>query len=707
MNPNSSESDLNRREFLRLSLMSSALMMGPASLSAETEPSASCVAYFGAMRALPPGAVRPQGWLRGYLEKQAAQLGSQLPKVSWPFTQDFWGEKRHGDYWLEEQQYEEWWPWEQKAYWIDGATRLGILLEDQQLLDQSTRPILYTLSHPDGDDYLGPELFQDPLGDYHRWPHVVFFRSLAAVSDSRTPLRGIAHQEIAAEMERHYLNDSASYGKPKRNISNVEDILWCYQQTRNPRLLALAENAWREYMKYSDDPENADLGLLRVMSNSVINTHGETYAEIAKQPAILYLYTGKQDYLNFGLAAQRRIFDYHMLIDGIPSTSEWFATTTSLDSHETCDITDHTWSWGYYLMATGDAAWGDRIERACFNAAPGAIKNDWKAVQYFSCPNQFLATLNSDHNWPKFKEHGGSMMAYQPNPGHRTACCGGNVHRVMPNYVIRMWMRAENNGLAAVLYGPSTVSATAGRDNQPVEIVQSTHYPFDEEIHFTIKASKPVEFPLSLRIPGWCRAPRLTLNGSPLDVTPTSKGFVVLDRTFRPGETITLTLPMRPALSRWPQNGVGIERGPLVYALPIRARWASKVIPRYSTEEFPCWEATPESDWNYGLAVDESTLEKDLEVKTRPLARDQALDPWENPPIALTVPAKKIRDWKLQSNPEDATQQFTPSLPDLASAQVSEAAERITLQPYGSTKLRLTIFPDLGNRKDSGVQGRG
>ena len=707
MNPNASESDLNRREFLRLSLMSSALMMGPASLSAETEPGASCVSYFGAMRALPPGAVRPQGWLRGYLEKQAAQLGSQLPKVSWPFTQDFWGEKRHGDYWLEEQQYEEWWPWEQRAYWIDGATRLGILLEDQQLLDQSTRPIVYTLSHPDGEGYLGPELFQDPLGDYHRWPQVVFFRSLAAVSDSRTPLRGIAHQEIAAEMERHYLNDSASYGKPKRNISNVEDILWCYQQIRNPRLLALAENAWREYMKYSDDPENADLGLLRVMSNSVINTHGETYAEIAKQPAILYLYTGKQDYLNFGLAAQRRIFDYHMLIDGIPSTSEWFATTTSLDSHETCDITDHTWSWGYYLMATGDAAWGDRIERACFNAAPGAIKNDWKAVQYFSCPNQFLATLNSDHNWPKFKEHGGSMMAYQPNPGHRTACCGGNVHRVMPNYVIRMWMRAENNGLAAVLYGPSTVSATVGRDNQPVEIVQSTHYPFDEEIRFTINAAKPVEFPLFLRIPGWCRAPRLTLHGSPLNVAPTSKGFVVLNRTFHPGETLTLTLPMQLALSRWPQNGIGIERGPLVYALPIRAKWASKVIPRYSTEEFPCWEATPESDWNYGLALNESTLEKDIEVKKQPLARGQALDPWENPPIALTVPAKKIRDWKLQSNPEDATQQFTPSLPELASAQVSETAERITLQPYGSTKLRLTIFPDLGSRKDSGAQGRG
>ena len=699
MDPNSSESDLNRREFLRLSLMSSALMMGAASLSAQTDAGAEPVGYHGALRALPPGAVRPEGWLRGYLEKQAAQLGSHLPQVSWPFTQDFWGEKQQGDYWLPEQQFEEWWPWEQRAYWIDGATRLGILLDNPKLIEQATRPIAYTLSHPDSEGYLGPQLFQDPLSDYHRWPHVVFFRSVAAVSDSHTPLQGITHRQIAAAMERHYLSDTASYGKPKRNISNVEDILWCYEQTGNPRLLTLAENAWREFMKYSDDPENADLGLQRVLTNSVINTHGETYAEISKQPAILYLYTGKQDYLTFGLAAQRRIFDYHMLIDGVPSTSEWFATTTSLDSHETCDITDHTWSWGYYLMATGDGGWGDRIERACFNAAPGAVKNDWKAVQYFSCPNQFLATLNSDHNWPKFKEHGGSMMAYQPNPGHRTACCGGNIHRVMPNYVIRMWMKTGNGGLAAVLYGPSTVRTTVGNSHQPIEIVQSTHYPFEEEIRFTIQTSQPVEFPLSLRIPRWCHAPRLTLNGSPLDAKPAANGFVVLDRTFKPGDTISLTLPMELALSHWPQNGVGVERGPLVYSLPIRAHWTSKVIPRYSTEAFPCWEATPESDWNYGLALDQATL-KSVTVKKQPLAPSQPLDPWENPPIALVVPARKIADWKLQSNPEDLKQQFTPSLPNLDASDVRAAEEQITLEPYGSTKLRVTIFPHLKSRRE-------
>ncbi len=689
----SARRELSRREFVRLAAMTSALIAGPSSLLPEATAESEPVQYHGALRALPPGAVRPDGWLRGWLQKQATQLGSHLPDVSWPFTRDYWGTQQQGDYWTQEQEYEEWWPWEQRGYWIDGATRLALLLDDRELLARATKPIEYTLTHPDRDGYLGPELFQGPFGDYHRWPHAVFFRSVAACVDSQTPLSGLSEQQIAETMQRHYLSDDADYGKPKRNINNVEDILWCYARTRNPKLLAMAEKAWKEYMQYSDDPENADLGYMRVMGDTPINTHGETYAETSKQPAILYLYTGNKDYLTFGLAAQRRIFDHHMLIDGVPSTSEWFATRTSLDSHETCDITDHTWSWGYHLMATGDSTWGDHIERAIFNGGTGAIKKDWKALQYFSCPNQFLATLDSDHNWPKFKEHGGSMMAFQPNPGQRTACCGGNVHRAFPNYVIRMWMKSDDNGLAAVLYGPSTVQTTVGADRQLIEIVQTTHYPFDELIQFRINATRAVDFPLALRIPRWCTAPRLAVNGSSVAATPNDKGFVVLHRTFKPGDVITLTLPMKLALSHWPQHGIGIEHGPLVYSLPIDAHWTSTVVPRYSTEEFPAWETTPQSPWNYGLAVDEAKLDTAVEVKKTPTPADS--DPWEHPPISLTVPVRKIANWELQANPEKPEQKFTPTLPDLTTAQVSDTVERVTLAPYGSTHLRLTIFPEV------------
>lgn len=234
----------------------------------------------------------------------------------------------------------------------------------------------YTLTHQTPEGYLGPMNFAEPTEGFHRWPHTVLFRGLTALADA-TPAPGAPEAtNIVEALCKHYLNDKASYGTPERNITNVESILWCYERTGDRKLLALAENAWREYQqaaaanpgKYEDD-----LSELRVFSAAAINAHGVSYAEVAKIPAILYLSTGKAEYLKFAQAAQRRIFDHHMMIDGVPSTSEWFRTVTSLDSHETCDIADHTWSWGYMLMATGDSRWADHVERACFNAAPGAI----------------------------------------------------------------------------------------------------------------------------------------------------------------------------------------------------------------------------------------------------------------------------------------------------------------------------------------------
>lgn len=685
---NLNATELNRREFLRLAMMASAALATTGRANAAEQALPAAMAH-AALRPLPPGAVEPAGWLRGWLEKQAAQLGSQLPQVSWPFSVAYWS----GEESVDGATSDTWWPWEQKAYWLDGATRLAIVLKDEQLMTLVRQSLDYTLSHARDDGYLGPENFRNPKGNFHRWPQNVLFRGMAALADARSIPGSPETADVAEALRRHFLGDTADYASPTRNVTNIEGMIWCYGRTGDPRLLEMAEAAWKGYEKtVANDPGHGDLGAMRVFAATPINAHGCTYAETMKLPAILYLATGKPEYLAFALAAERRIFDHHMLVDGIPSTSEWYRTVTSLDSHETCDISDHTWSWGYMLMATGDAVWADRVERACFNAAPGAIRNDWKALQYFSCPNQFLATLNSDHN---VMEHGGRMMAYQPNPGQRTACCGGNVHRILPNFAIRMWMKTPDNGLAAVLYGPSRVQATVGDESQPVTIVQSTHYPFEEEIRLSIETEKPVAFPLLLRVPGWCAASRVMLSGAEVKLTRNAEGFLRLERTFHSGDQILLTLPMRARVTNWPQEGVAVEHGPLVYSLPIEASWTPKVEPKYTTTDFPSWEARPTSPWNYGLDLDLAKPEAALEFHRKPLAEDEALDPWDEPPLTITAPAWLIAGWDLQANPDDSEQTFTPPLPDVSARKPAGPATRITLVPYGSTKLRLTVFPSL------------
>lgn len=666
---------LDRRQFLELSLGSAALLLaGDRAHAAESAPA---VATHAALTELGPGAVEPQGWLRAYLGRQAAELSSQLPSISWPFSAEYWNGLEKGP---------SWWPWEQRAYWIDGATRLAIIMRDAALFQKTQVPILFTLEHAAANGYLGPAYFQNPVGDEHRWPQMIFFRSLMACAEAHVGPAGIAEA-----VQRHYRNDPADYALPQRNITNVEPMLWCYSRTGDAKLLALAEDSWRRFQaQAAANSESGDLGEARVYADTPIHAHGVTYAETAKLPAILYMYTGKPEYLRFALAAQQRIFSHHMLVDGVPSTSEWFRTRTSLDSHETCDIADHTWGWGYILQATGDGLWGDRIERACFNAGPGAIRSDWKSLQYFSCPNQFLATQNSDHN---VMEHGGYMMAYQPNPGQRTACCGGNVHRLYPNYVSRMWMRTANGGLAATLYGPSTVRVVVGTERTPVEIVQTTDYPFRDTISFKFAGQQEARFPLSLRIPAWCRNPRLTMNGESVALLP-KNGFVTLDRRFRPGDTLTLTLPMELARTAWPYGGVALERGPLVFSLPIKAKWSTFTMPDYSTAAFPGYNANPTSAWNYGLALKSGALED--QVKVQQTDGELGEDPWSQPPVSLSVAARKIENYRLQDITNQDDQFFTPPLPDLAFTTVQPETEQITLVPYGSTQLRATIFPDLG-----------
>src|SRR6185437_10900837 len=269
---------------------------------------------------------------------------------------------------------------------------------------------------------------------------------------------------------------------------------------------------------------------------------------------------------------------------------------------------------------------GDRIERACFNAHAGGTKPDWKGIQYFGSPNQVLANLNCDHATERW--FGSRRMAYQPNPAQLIGCCGGNKHRCFPNYVISMWMQTRDNGLAAALYGPSTVTAKVGAANQQVQISQKTNYPFEEEIRFEIKADRPVSFPLSLRIPAWCSSPQIKVNGSSAGAVKAKNGFAVVRRTFKTGDVVTLTLPMSVKATEWPENGIGFERGPLVYAMPVDTKWTSVAEAAYSTDEFPTWEANPIGEWNYGVSLDPAKASSEVEVKQRPSGKNLEASSW-------------------------------------------------------------------------------
>ncbi len=201
---------LKRREFVQKSMAAAAMLAAGRGFALSSPKPGAQVKRYGALEELPPGAVQPQGWLGMYLDKQRKELGSQLPEVSWPFTEAYWSGLEQGD---------SWWPWEQKADWIDGATRLALVTQDQALLEKVQTIFRYTLQHQNTDGYLRPKSFEDPKGDEHRWPQNVFFRGLTATAGAHVGSPG-----IATAMSQHYLQDQADYGVSERNITNVESI---------------------------------------------------------------------------------------------------------------------------------------------------------------------------------------------------------------------------------------------------------------------------------------------------------------------------------------------------------------------------------------------------------------------------------------------------------------------------------------------------
>jgi len=152
--------------------------------------------------ALPPGTIKPEGWLRSHMEGQA-KLASVLPDISYPFFS--------GTFWEGEENSLAWFTWEQKAYWVDGATRLALILGDEKLLSKARASLDYTLNHPSASGFLGPKFleFGDDMGGLNRWPNAVLNRGYMALADAQPRPDNVDPEKIIAALKKHYLEDKA------------------------------------------------------------------------------------------------------------------------------------------------------------------------------------------------------------------------------------------------------------------------------------------------------------------------------------------------------------------------------------------------------------------------------------------------------------------------------------------------------------------
>ena len=170
------------------------------------------------------------------------------------------------------------------------------------------------------------------------------------------------------------------------------------------------------------------------------------------------------------------------------------------------------------------------------------------------------------------------------SPWFKTACCPSNIARLMPSMPGYIYAHTDDELYVNLYVGGTARMKLGGR---AVRVTQKTDYPWKGLVQITLDPETPREFAVLLRIPGWARGrpvpsdlyryldeadEKATLEVNGRAVTPEAeKGYVRIRRAWKPGDAVTLNLPMPirrvVAHPRVADNAgrVAIQRGPLVY----------------------------------------------------------------------------------------------------------------------------------------------
>ena len=205
--------------------------------------------------------------------------------------------------------------------------------------------------------------------------------------------------------------------------------------------------------------------------------------------------------------------------------------------------------WAHRMnLMHGDAQYADALERAIYNGILSGVSLDGCHFFYVNP----LASNGSHHRQPFFD----------------CACCPSNVVRFLPSLPGYVYA-TDRDGIYVNLYVAGKGKVALG-DNS-VTLIQETGYPWEGDVKLCIQPAKTAEFRLGLRIPGWCEGAKLAVNGVPVDASKVQQGYACIQRQWRSGDIVQLTMPMpirrieaHPAVQA-DRGRVAIQRGPMVY----------------------------------------------------------------------------------------------------------------------------------------------
>jgi uncharacterized protein len=210
---------------------------------------------------------------------------------------------------------------------------------------------------------------------------------------------------------------------------------------------------------------------------------------------------------------------------------------------ETCATAYQLRLYDSLLRMRGESWLGDLMERTIYNTLFGAQSPEGRKIRYYT-PVEGPRTYH---------------------PGD-TYCCPGNYRRIVAELPEFLYYRTAQ-GITVNLYAESEAKLqTAGAT---VRLKQESAYPSQGTVKLTVDPGRPSRFALQLRIPAWASGATVKLNDE-AGANARPGTFHRLERTWRPGDTVQLNLPLKPRLVEGRQRQAGrvaVMRGPIVFCL--------------------------------------------------------------------------------------------------------------------------------------------
>lgn len=644
------------------------------------------------------GEVKPEGWLHAQLQRDlvSGYHGHLDDLLQDPNSHKFLLRPEYNDYVIREcnkacrldaqgraiaPSPTAWWYAEMIGDWHDSLIRAAFLTGEPKAREKADRFVEAILKSQDEDGYIGiyPRgLRYQFIGDNGElWAQRCVMLGLLAYHEFTGRKDVLEAVQRAVKLTIHQYGPSVKYfDNPRQRSSGVAhglmflDVLeWLYRLTGDDEYRLAALSLYRDYCA-SKVVRNQDAQLARLLNpETPLGGHGPDVMGFLRIPLLCYYLSGEKPYRDAYENMVRKV-ERHLGVGGSPLSGQGEEITQKGQKpdmpYEFCSTFYLLHSLVWAIQKTGEARYGDMLERTLFNAAQGARFANDKALTYYSADERLWVRPHPPE--------GRANWRFTYTAAKYPSCCHNSGARAYPYAISAAWMRSrgqDGDGLVATLYGPCRVTTKIG--GAAVTVVEKTTYPFSFDVEFSVQTPREVEFPLRLRLPSWSAEPGLVISGAAATAARDERGFLVVSKKWKSGDTVRLTL--RPTIQgRKAVDGTtAVTYGPLVFSLSIPEK-------AEITERFPQAEAAGLKDF-YGYQYDPV----DVASAKRPLALQtgkpgfgfntvenigsDARYPWDRSPLALHG--------------------------EMIGAEGKP--ETVTLLPMGATILRRTFFPAWKN----------